>query len=61
MRGGPANLSYVKPGEIVKEEIIVSARHVLSVPDQYIIPMCRFDSDSKIYVKSNAISITVTN
>jgi hypothetical protein len=51
---------YLKPGEAVKDELVVSNRYDLSQPGKYTIKVQRIDTETMATVESNTITMTVT-
>jgi hypothetical protein len=52
-------LSIVAPGETAKDEVVLNRVYDLSLAGQYTVQAKRFDEVSKIWVKSNTITITI--
>jgi hypothetical protein len=50
----------LKPGETLKDEIVVTKLFDLSTPGKYTIQVDRHDDEGKTTVKANAITVTVT-
>jgi hypothetical protein len=58
---GHATFVRLKPGEILRESFNdVSKLYDLSPPGEYTIQVSRFDEQTKTWVKSNTITVTVT-
>jgi hypothetical protein len=57
---GSSQERYLKPGEAVKDELVVSNRYDLSQPGKYTIKVQRIDTETMAMVESNTITMTVT-
>jgi hypothetical protein len=60
IRGGSGYAAYLEPGQTLKGEVDVSESYDLSQPGKYTIQASRYDYETKTWVKSNTITITVT-
>lgn len=57
---GSTIIQFLAPGETQKDEIPVSKLYDLSKPGRYTIQIQRTDPETKLVVKSNSITVTVT-
>jgi hypothetical protein len=57
---GSSQERYLKPGDAVKDELVVSNRYDLSQPGKYTIKVHRIDTETMATAKSNTITVSVT-
>jgi hypothetical protein len=58
--GGNATTVDLDPGQTVTDECRLDKRYDLTKPGKYTIQASRYDSETKTWVKSNTITVTVT-
>ena len=58
--GVGAGVRSVKPGETMLDEYLVNDHYDLTQPGKYTVQASRLDDETKTWVKSNTITLTVT-